>query len=136
MTRENKRRSVSAGLWVAQGLLAALFLFAGGMKLVMPVEQMQQGPVAFPGAFLRFIGVAEVLGAIGLILPAWLRIRPNLTPLAAQCLVVIMIGATVTTLFAGVTAAIVPFVVTVVLVVVSYGRTHWAPRLPRTRAEA
>lgn len=136
MTRENKRRSVSAGLWVAQGLCAALFLFAGSMKLVMPVEQMQQGPIVLPGAFLRFIGVAEVLGAIGLILPALLRVRPSLTPLAAKCLVVIMLGATVTTLFAGVTAAIVPFIVGIVLGVVAYGRTHWAPRLPRTRAAA
>jgi uncharacterized membrane protein YphA (DoxX/SURF4 family) len=55
-------------LWGVQGLLAALFLFAGGMKLVMPIEMMK-GPVELPGLLLRFIGVCEVLGAIGLILP-------------------------------------------------------------------
>lgn len=134
MTQENKRRTVSAGLWVAQGLLAALFLFAGAMKLVMPLEQMQ-GPVALPGAFLRFIGVAEVLGAIGLVLPAVLRIKPKLTPLAAQCLIVIMIGATtISVIGLGAAAGIVPFVTGVLLAVVAVGRTRWAPRLPRARA--
>jgi len=48
-------------LWVIQGLLAALFLFAGGVKLVLPLEALA-GPVALPGLFIRFIGVAEVLG--------------------------------------------------------------------------
>src|SRR5258705_9822746 len=84
-------------LWIVQGLLAALFLFAGGVKLVLPVEAMQQGPVALPGPFLRFIGVAEVCGALGLVLPWALRIRPRLTPLAACRLIVIMIWATVIT---------------------------------------
>jgi len=51
-------------LWGIQGLLAALFAFAGAMKLVLPVEAMQQGPMALPGPFLRFIGVAEVCGAV------------------------------------------------------------------------
>src|SRR4051794_16178768 len=80
-------------LWVVQGLLAALFLFAGGMKLVMPIEAMK-GPIELPGLFLRFIGVAEVLGAVGLIVPWLTGIKPFLSPLAACGLVVIMIGAT------------------------------------------
>ena len=59
-----------------QWLLGALFLFTGGIKLVLPIEEMRkQMPLA--GLFLRFIGVAEVLGAIGLILPGLLRIRPG-----------------------------------------------------------
>ena len=78
------RRNVT--LWVIQGLLAALFLFAGSMKLILPIEAMA-GPVALPGAFLRFIGVVEVLGAVGLVLPWLLRIRPELTPLAGAGLV-------------------------------------------------
>ena len=90
-------------LWIVQGLLAALFLFAGGAKLVLPLDQMT-GPVALPGWFLRFLGVAEVLGALGLILPGLLRIRPGLTPLAAAGLVIIMIGATVITLVGGMVA--------------------------------
>jgi len=57
---------VTYALWIVQGLLALLFLFAGGMKLVLPLEAMtQQMPLPLPGWFLRFIGVAEVLGAMG-----------------------------------------------------------------------
>ena len=74
-------------LWIVQALLAALFLFAGGMKLVLPLEQMT-GPIALPGPLLRFIGVMEVLGGLGLVLPGLLGIRPGLTPLAAAGLVI------------------------------------------------
>ena len=54
-------------LWVAQVVLAALFLFAGGMKLVTPIAEMQQGGMALPGALLRFIGGVTLLwgGVIG-----------------------------------------------------------------------
>src|SRR2546426_5249586 len=87
------RSTMNVALWIVQGLLAALFLFAGGAKLVLPLDQMT-GPVALPGWFLRFLGVAEVLGALGLILPGLLRIRPGLTPLAAAGLGIIIIRAT------------------------------------------
>jgi len=114
-------------LWVVQGLLAALFAFAGVMKLVMPSEAMA-GPVALPGLFLRFIGVCEVLGAIGLILPRLLWILPVLTSVAAAGLVIIMIGATtVMAAAAGVGQAIVPFIVGVLAVAVAYGRWREAP---------
>ena len=110
-------------LWVVQGLLAALFLFAGGMKLVLPIEAMA-GPVALPGPFLRFIGVAEVLGAVGLILPGLLRIQRQLTPIAAAGLVIIMIGATVVTALPGPLApALVPLVVGLLAALVVYGRS-------------
>ena len=115
---------VNVTLWVVQGLLAAVFLFAGVMKLVLPIEAMA-GPVALPGLFLRFLGVAEILGAIGLILPGLLRIQPGLTPVAAAGLVVIMIGATVITAMGGsVAPALVPFVVGVLAASVAYGRTR------------
>ena len=87
-------------LWIVQGLLAALFLFAGGMKLITPVEVLS-AMSPFPGGFIRVIGVCEVLGAVGLILPYALRILPGLTALAASGLVLIMVGATVSTLAIG-----------------------------------
>ena len=112
-------------LWSIQGLLAALFAFAGGMKLVLPIEAMQQGPLALPGPFLRFIGVAEVCGAVGLILPWALRIQPRLTPLAASGLIVIMTGATIITALGGQLAgALFPFAVGMLLTVVAYQRTR------------
>lgn len=114
-------------LWVVQVVLALLFVFAGGMKLVMPLEKLA-GPVELPGFFLRFIGVAELLGGIGLVLPAALRIRPGLTPLAAAGLVVIMIGATVITLAAGeVGGAVISIVVGLLAAFVAYGRWRLAP---------
>jgi len=114
-------------LWVIQGLLAALFLFAGAMKLILPIEAMA-GPVALPGVFLRFIGVVELLGATGLILPWLLRIRPELTPLAGAGLVVVMTGATVITVMGGsVSGAVLPFAVGLLAAAVAYGRWHMTP---------
>lgn len=113
---------MNLALWIVQAVLAALFLFAGGMKLIMPIEEMTK-EIAMPGGFLRFIGVAEVLGAIGLVLPWLLRIRPNLTPLAAAGLAIIMIGATVMTLIMGdIPTALVPLTTGMLCVFVAYGR--------------
>jgi hypothetical protein len=114
-------------LWVVQGLLAVLFLFAGGTKLVLPIEAMQ-GPVTLPGAFLRFIGVVEVLGGLGLVLPMLLNIRPGLTPVAASGLVIIMIGATGITVLGGdVATAFIPVVVGLLCGWVAYARSRVAP---------
>jgi DoxX-like protein len=114
-------------LWILQGLLAALFLFAGGVKLVMPVDEMA-AQIGLPGSFLQFIGVCEVLGAVGLILPGLLRIRPGLTSIAAAGLVIIMIGATVLTVRdMGVVMALFPCVVGILAAFVAYGRWRLAP---------
>jgi uncharacterized membrane protein YphA (DoxX/SURF4 family) len=123
-----KRRSnMSRALWIVQGLLAALFLFAGVVKLVLPAEQLM-GSVPMPVLFIRFIGVVEVLGAIGLILPALLRIRPGLTPLAAAGLVIIMIGATVINVMGGdVAPAVLTVVVGLLAVFIAYGRWRLVP---------
>jgi DoxX-like family len=119
--------TMNGALWIVQGLLAALFLFAGGAKLVLPLDQMA-GPVALPGWFLRFLGVAEVLGALGLVLPGLLRIRPGLTTLAAAGLVIIMIGATVVTLVGGmVGVALMNVVLALLAAFVAYGRWRLAP---------
>ena len=116
---------MNLALWIIQGLLALLFLFTGGTKLVLPIKVLtEQTPL--PGWFLRFIGVAEVLGAIGLILPGLLRIRRGLTPLAAAGLVIILIGATVITLTSmGVALALIPLVVGLFTAFVAYGRRSW-----------
>lgn len=114
-------------LWIVQALLALLFLFAGVSKLIMSIEEMTKD-VQMPGAFLRFIAVMEILGAIGLILPSLLRIRPGLTPLAAAGLVVIMIGATVISLMIGtISMALIPFVIGLLAAFVAYGRWKLAP---------
>jgi uncharacterized membrane protein YphA (DoxX/SURF4 family) len=125
---ESGRRPVMThALWIIQALLALLFLFAGGMKLVLSVEEMTK-QMPLPGPFLRLIGVAEVLGAIGLILPGLLDIRPGLTPLAAGGLVIIMIGATVLTAASGgIVPALFPLLVGLLAAFVAYGRSRLAP---------
>jgi uncharacterized membrane protein YphA (DoxX/SURF4 family) len=125
---QSRRRFMTTALWILQALLALLFLFAGSMKLILPIEMMMaQMPLPLPGLFLRFIGTAEVAGALGLILPGLLRIRPMLTPLAACGLVIIMIGATVVTLAGGGgVSALVPLVVGLLCTAVAYGRRSWA----------
>src|SRR5262245_10137691 len=118
-------------LWIVQGVLAAVFLFASGAKLILPLEQMA-GPIALPGPFLRFIGVAETLGAIGLVLPGLLSIRPGLTPLAATGLVIIMTGATALGLASGeMMMTVIPLVVGLLCMFVAYGRWRLAPHRPR-----
>ena len=117
-------------LWIVQGLLAGLFLVAGGVKLVLPIEAMQQGPMSLPGPLLRFVGAAEVCGALGLVLPWALRIHVELTPLAAVGLVIIMIGATTVTALSGpIAPALFPLTVGVLAAIVAQRRWAGAPRL-------
>ena len=127
-------------LWIVQGVLAALFLFAGGMKLITPVEVLAvMSP--FPGEFIRFIGACEVLGALGLVLPWALGIRRELTPLAAAGLVIIMIGATGSTLaIGGGVLALVDVVIGVLAAMAVYSRREalrvLRPTAPRLAAAA
>lgn len=120
-------------LWIIQILLGLLFLFAGGSKLVMSIETMQElarqsGQSPLPGMLLRFIGITEFLGGLGLILPSLLRIKPGLTSLAAVGLLIIMIGATVITMTSGgLAAGVFPLIVCVLLAFVAYGRWRVAP---------
>jgi uncharacterized membrane protein YphA (DoxX/SURF4 family) len=123
-------------LWIVQVLLALLFLFAGGTKLVLSPDVLASmgspNQIPLPGWFVRFVGVVEVLGALGLILPGLLRVRTGLTPLAALGLVLIMIGATALTMAAdGVTAGAVPLVVGLLAAFVAYGRWRLAPHPTR-----
>lgn len=128
---------MNIALWIIQVLLALLFLFAGGTKLVLPMETLaemsrQSGQTPLPGLFVRFLGVVEVLGALGLILPGLVRIRPGLTPLAAAGLVIIMIGATVLTVASGaIASALMPLVVGSLAAFVAYGRCRLAPHRGR-----
>lgn len=114
-------------LWVIAGLLAAAFLGAGVMKLSQPKEKLASSGMAwtedFSAGAVKAIGAAEVLGAIGLILPAVLDIAPVLVPLAATGLALTMAGAVVVHARRSETQAIAPGAVLLVLaVVVAWGR--------------
>lgn len=119
-------------LWILQILLALLFLFAGGTKFYYTIEDMRRmGPpnqILFPGWFIHFIGVCEILGGLGLVLPGLLRIKPYLTALAAIGLTIIMIGAVVVTaMSAGFGPAIGNVVICLLCAFVAYGRTRLSP---------
>ena len=121
-------KTVNRLLWTAQGLTAALFLFAGSMKFIIPADKMQMGSIALPIPFIQFIGLCECLGALGLVLPGVLRIRTALTPLAAAGLTIIMVGATTVSVLAlGAASAILPAVVGVVTAGIAYGRSRVVP---------
>ena len=116
-------------LWIIQILVALLFLFAGGTKLVLSMETMQSmsppNAIVWPEWFIRFIGVCEVLGALGLVLPGLLRRQQYLTRHAAIGLTILMIGAVVTTVMSlGAAAAIPPFIILLLCAFVAYKREY------------
>jgi uncharacterized membrane protein YphA (DoxX/SURF4 family) len=115
-------------LWILQSLLALVFLFSASFKLFAPIELLQP-QLPLPELLIRAIGTLELLGALGLILPALLRVQPWLTPLAAAGLVLLMTGATLLSpSFTGDTAsALLPLVLGLLNAVVVYGRTRLAP---------
>ena len=111
-------------LWIIQVLVGLLFIFSGVMKFVMPyAEMIKDAPYALPHWFLLFIGICEVLGGIGLIVPWATGVKRPLTRLAASLLIIIMIGAVVFTLLSPTPGmAAVPAVVGILCALIAWGR--------------
>ena len=126
---------ISKVLWVAQVLLALGMASAGIIKLISGEDMLTTFYPLFPPLFIRFIGVCEVLGAIGVVVPAALRIRPELTPLAAAGLTIIMAGAVISTIAMGAANMIAsPLILFLLAAFVAYGRWKLAPIAPRDAA--
>jgi putative oxidoreductase len=124
--------TMNIALWIAQALLALAFLMAGGMKLAMPTDQLLANGMTLveqvPIALIRFIGLSEVAGALGLILPAALRIQPQLTSWAAGALAFVMLLAIVTHAYLGEMQAIgAPLVLGLLAAFVAWGRRTKQP---------
>ena len=120
---------MNIALWIIQVLLAVEFLFGGATKVFLSTETLMKmsspNAVHVPIMFLRFIGVCELLGALGLLLPGIFRIKQGLTPLAAAGLTIITIGATVITMMGdGVGLAMIPLVTALLCAFFVYGRTR------------
>jgi uncharacterized membrane protein YphA (DoxX/SURF4 family) len=117
-------------LWIIQILLALLFLFSGVTKL-LPIMTMPPPPPNMwvpPMWFLKFIGLCEFLGALGLVLPGLFRRQQYLTVWAAIGLLIIMIGAVVITAPAlGIGGAVIPLVAGILCAFVAYGRSKLRP---------
>ena len=121
-----RKNRTNLWLWIVQGLLAVVFLFTGGSKMAMSADVLA-AQSHLPGSFMKFIGVCEILGALGLVLPGLFHVQPRLTPIAASCLIVILIGATVSTAILMPVALPLPVIVGLLTGYVAYGRWRLAP---------
>ncbi|HTQ45135.1 MAG TPA: DoxX family protein [Polyangiaceae bacterium] len=87
---------MNTALWIAQAFVALVVTLTGSAKLFVPREQLGRSmhwAASWPRGRIKLLGLAEVAGAVGLILPTATRIAPVLTPIAALCLLVLMLGA-------------------------------------------
>jgi len=110
-------------LWIVQVLLLLMFLVAGVSKFTMPADEMAKNMPPFLSiGFIYFIGVCEILGAIGLVVPWLTGIKRGLTPLAAALLFVVMIGATAVSAMGDVKMAIFPAFIGLLCGFVAWGR--------------
>ena len=122
-------------LWVLQFLLALVFLAHGWLMLAPPAAMVEQIHASIPVALRLFIGVAEVLAAIGLTLPGVTRVQPWLVPAAAAGLTIVMVCATILHLIRSEFSAAVTAAILLGLVVfVCYMRWKVMPIRPRVLA--
>ncbi len=130
-TQHTSSKALHITLWIVQVLLAGMFIMSGFMKVSQPIDQLSQMlPWAsqVPQALVRFIGISEVLGGIGLILPALLGIKPHLTAWAALGLVAVMIFAAIFHATRGEFSAInTNIILSLVALFIAWGRTKKAP---------
>ena len=122
-------------LWIAQVLLAGMFIMSGFMKVAQPIEELAKMlPWAsqVPAGLVRFIGISEVLGGLGLILPALLRIKPILTAWAAVGLATVMIFASIFHATRGEFSAIgMNIILALIAAFIAWGRFKKAPIAPK-----
>ena len=122
-------------LWIAQVLLAGMFLMSGFMKVAQPIEELAKMlPWAsqVPEGLVRFIGISEVLGGLGLILPALLRIKPQLTAWAAIGLALVMLFAAGFHASRGENSAIgMNVILALIAIFIAWGRFKKAPIRPK-----
>jgi putative oxidoreductase len=129
-------RTLHVALWVAQALLAAVFLLVGYTHALEPIAvAIARAPwvASLPVPLVRFIGVAELAGALGILLPAAMRVRPSLTPLASAGLTVMMALAIPFHMMRGETREIaINLVLGALAAFVAWGRMRRAPVASRS----
>ncbi len=132
---QNRSKALHITLWIAQVLLAGMFIMSGFMKISQPIDQLSQMlPWAsqVPSGLVRFIGISEVLGGIGLILPSLLRIKPVLTVWAAVGLATVMLFAAIFHATRGEFSAIgTNVILSLVALFIAWGRSKKAPISPK-----
>ncbi len=135
MSTTSNSNKLNIALWVVQVLLAALYLMAGSTKLFQPIEEMAKmlpWVAEAPAGVVRFIGLSELLGGVGLLLPSILRIQPGLTPIAAVGLAVIQLLATIFHISKGESSVIGANILFMAMALfVAWGRMAKAPILAK-----
>ncbi len=134
-TQHTSSKALHITLWIAQVLLAGMFIMSGFMKVSQPIDQlsgMLPWASQVPQALVRFIGISEVLGGIGLILPSLLRIKPVLTVWAAVGLATVMLFAAIFHATRGEFSAIgTNVILSLVALFIAWGRSKKAPIQPK-----
>lgn len=131
MTNQKNNKAINIVLWIAQGLLALMFIMAGAMKASQPVEALAESlpwATSTPLGLIRFIGISELLGGLGLLLPSLFKMKPKLTVYAAYGIAVIMLLALGFHASRGEFSAIgVNLTILVIALFVAWGRNKKAP---------
>jgi putative oxidoreductase len=128
-------RGLNIALWILQVLLGAMFIMSGFGKATAPLSELS-GRMTWvtdvPEALVRFIGVSELLGGLGLLLPSVLRIKPVLTPLAAVGLALVMLFAAIFHVMRGEMPVIgINLLIGALAIFIAWGRSKKAPIQPR-----
>ena len=135
MTTQKNNKAIHISLWIAQGLLGAMFIMAGSMKAMQPIEalaEMLPWATEVPSALVRFIGISELLGGTGLLLPSIFRIKPSLTVWAAIGLAIVQVLAAGFHGSRGETEVIGMNVVLIAIAAfIAWGRSKKAPIQPK-----
>ena len=132
-TEPKKNKALNISLWIAQTLLAAFFLMAGVVKFTTSIEAQREMEWAkhVSEELIYFVGAVEILGALGLLLPAILKIKPILTPLAALGLAVVMVLAIALNVSIGETNAVGLLVIVAIALFIAWGRFKRLPIQPK-----
>jgi uncharacterized membrane protein YphA (DoxX/SURF4 family) len=135
LMEKSSSKGLHITLWIVQVLLGAMFIMAGGMKSFQPIPELAKmlpWAGAVPSGLVRFIGLSELLGGLGLLLPSLLRILPNLTPLAAWGLALIQVLAALFHISRGESSVIgMNLVLLLLAVFIAWGRTKKVPILTK-----
>ena len=131
MANQKNNKAIHISLWIAQGLLVVMFIMAGAMKLSQPIETLTESlpwVTSVPNLLVKFIGLSEFLGALGLLVPSIFRFKPFLTVWAAIGLAVIMILAAIFHATSGEFSAIgMNMILMSISLFIAWGRSKKAP---------
>ena len=135
MTQQKNNKALNIGLWIAQGLLAVMFIMAGVMKVTQPIEELAVSlpwVTSSPVSLIRFIGISELLGGLGLLIPGIFRFKPFLTIWAALGLAIIMVLAAIFHASKGEYSAIITNILIMgIALFIAWGRSKKAPILSK-----